>query len=212
MDISKPFNVYVNLQRELADWEIGLITAELRSRRFFREGAPEVTVRTVAESAAPIRTMGGMNVVPDCTADDMVANGNTVLILPGSGSWPELASLSVMDRVEPILSSGGTVCAICGATVALADRGFLDTRRHTSNGPGFLDHFSPNYRGSRLYVDSPAVSDGGVITAGSPGGLPWSKLILERMGVFSPPTLDAWFAYFDTCDPKYYYEIEGSLH
>ena len=206
------FDVYVYIQKGMADWEIGHVTSELYSKRFFRDGAPEIHVWTVGDTTEPRRSMGGLNIVPDTTVQNIETGEGTVLILPGSASWPELRDDPVMDVAEEILSSNGTVCAICGSTVALADRGLLDSRRHTSNGPGFLEHFSPNYRGSRMYEDVPAVSDGGIITAGSPGGLLWSKLILQHLSVFSPETLDAWYSYFDTCNPQYYYAIESSLN
>lgn len=211
MSSSGLFDVYVYVQEGMADWEVGHVTSELCSRRFFREDAPEVNFTTVGDTVEARRTMGGLNVVPDIAVGDISVGEGTVLILPGSGNWPELRDSPVIDVAEDVLSQCGTVCAICGSTVALADRGILDCRLHTSNGPGFLEHFSPNYRGGPLYEDVPAMSDGGVITAGSPGGLLWSKMILESMSVFSPETLDAWYSYFSTCDPQYYYAIEASL-
>lgn len=205
------YDVYVYIQNGMADWEIGHVTSELCSKRFFRDDAPEVRFSTVGDTKETWRSMGGMNVVPDIAVPDIETGENAVLILPGSSAWPELRKARIMDAAEDIVSERGTVCAICGSTVALADRGILDRRLHTSNGPGFLEHFSPSYRGGPMYKDVPAVSDGGVITAGSPGGLLWSKLILERLSVFSPETLDAWYSYFSTCDPRYYYAIETSL-
>ena len=58
-------------------------------------------------------------------------------------------------KINLILSLGAAVGAICGATVALAEFGLLDNRRHTSNGRGFLEMFSPAYKGQDLYVDKP---------------------------------------------------------
>lgn len=61
------YNVYLYLPETLADWEIGHITAELRSKRFFRADAPQVTLRTVGLTAESVLTMGGLRVVPDGT-------------------------------------------------------------------------------------------------------------------------------------------------
>lgn len=133
------------------------------------------------------------------------------MILPGSNLWPELPKEPVVEKVEPILTEGGTVCAIYGATVALAELGLLNDRRHTSNGPGFFEHFSKNYNCSSFYEDVEAVNDGGLITAGSTGCLLWAKLILEHLSLFSDETLDAWYLYFYTGDSSYYYAIENSL-
>lgn len=35
--------IYVYVMDTLADWELGYVTAELNSGRFFKEGAPKVT-------------------------------------------------------------------------------------------------------------------------------------------------------------------------
>lgn len=51
------YNVYLYLPDALSDWEIGHLTAELHSKRFFRTGAPRVEVRTIALTADPVRTM-----------------------------------------------------------------------------------------------------------------------------------------------------------
>ena len=102
---------------------------------------------------------------------------------------------------------GTTVCAICGATAALAGAGLLDNRPHTSNGPGFLEMFAPGYQGQDFYVDQPSVADDNLITAGSTGGLLWAKQIIERLGVFQADTLDAWYAYFNTGKPEHFYAL-----
>ena len=38
------FTIYVYVLDTLADWEIGYVTAELKSGRFFKEDAPSVSV------------------------------------------------------------------------------------------------------------------------------------------------------------------------
>ncbi len=182
----------------LADWETGFVTAELNSGRFFRKDAGRVSLRTVGLSAEPVTTMGGMRIVPDCAIDAIVADGESVLILPGANTWGEAKHGAVIEKARELLSAGGTVCAICGATVALAAAGLLDSRPHTSNGPGFLDMVAPGYTGTAFYVDEPAVADGNLITAGTTGALPWARAIIERLGVFSPDTLEYWYSFFST--------------
>ena len=72
--------IYVYVMDTLADWELGYVTAELNSGRFFKEGAPKVTLKTVSHSKEPVTTMGGMRIVPDCViADIEVAEANVLL-------------------------------------------------------------------------------------------------------------------------------------
>lgn len=42
--------VYVYVLETLADWELGYVTAELNSGRFFKKDAPRVSLKTVGDS------------------------------------------------------------------------------------------------------------------------------------------------------------------
>ena len=66
--------------------------------------------------------------------------------------------------------------------------GLLDNRRHTSNGQGFLEMFSPTYKGQSFYIDEPSVADNNLITANPTGSLLWAKQIIERLEVFQSDT------------------------
>jgi len=205
------FSVYVYVLDTLADWELGHVVAELNSGRFFRKGAPRLSLETVGCCGEPIKTMGGMTVVPDCLVDDIVVGAESVLLLPGADTWSAPEHAAVLRKADELLSVGATVCAICGATVALAGFGLLDGRAHTSNGPGFLEMLCPGYKGQGFYVDEPSVVDGNLITASSTGDLLWAKQIIERLGVFAPDTLEAWYEYFCTGKPEHFFALMGSL-
>ena len=205
------FDVYVYVLDTLADWETGYVVSELNSGRFFKKDAPRVSLKTVGCSAEPIRTMGGFTVTPDCVADDIAVRETSVLLLPGADTWSDPRHSAVIEKARELLEAGGTVCAICGATVALAGGGLLDNRTHTSNGPGFLDMFVPDYKGQSFYADEPAVADGGLITAACTGSLLWAKLIIERLGVFSDETQKAWYDYFSTGKTECFYALMQSV-
>lgn len=203
--------VYVYVLNTLADWELGYVTAELNAGRFFKAGQPRVTLRTVSDSREPITTMGGLTIVPDCATEDLPVGENCVLLLPGANTWDDPRHGAILDKAKELLAVGATVCAICGATVALANAGLLDHRPHTSNGPGFLEMVSPGYKGQRFYVDKPSVADNNLITAGSTGSLLFAKQIIEHLGVFQPDTLEAWYGYFGTGVPEHFYALMNSL-
>lgn len=205
------FNIYVYVLDSLADWELGYVTAELHSGRFFKKGAQRVSLKTVSCTKAPIRTMGGLTVVPDCVIDDIIVNEASVLILPGANTWSDPKHCAIIEKAGAFLASGATVCAICGATAALADLGLLDQRPHTSNGAGFLEMFSSHYKGQRFYIDKPSVADHNLITASCTGALLWTKQIIERVGVFDSSTLEAWYAYFCTGSPEHFFALMQSV-
>ncbi len=201
------FNVYVYVLDTLADWELGYVTSELNSGRFFKSTIPCVSLKTVSCSNEPIKTMGGMTIVPDCLIDDILASEKSVLILPGANTWNDSKHCAIIEKASELLSLDATVCAICGATTALANYGILDNRSHTSNGVGFLDMVSPTYEGQSFYIDIPSVADNNLITASSTGALLWAKQIIEHLGVFESNTLDAWYKYFSTGNPEHFFAL-----
>ena len=205
------FTIYVYVLDTLADWELGYVTAELNSGRFFKEGAPRVSLKTVSSSKEPIRTMGGLTIVPDCLIDDVVVSETSLLLLPGADTWNDQKHGAIIEKAREFLSLGATVCAICGATAALAEFGLLDQRSHTSNGPGFLEMVSPSYKGQSFYIDKPSVADCNLITASSTGALLWAKQIIEHLGVFGSDTLESWYEYFSTGEPEHFFALMQTL-
>lgn len=203
--------VYIYAIETLADWELGYITAELNSRRFFKIEAPPLVIKMVSSSKEAIYTIGGLKIEPDCTLEEIQMSSTTTLLLPGADCWKEPKHQSIIQKASELLDIGATVCAICGATTALADAKLLNTRTHTSNGAGFLEMFSPSYTGGDLYLDEPSVWDKNLITASSTGALLWTKQILEHLEVFAPDTLEAWYQYFKTGESSYFFSLIQSL-
>lgn len=203
--------IYLYVLDTMADWEIGYVTGELNSKRFFKKDAPEISLKTVAISKDPVKTMGGLKIIPDCVVDDIEVNDKNVLLLPGADTWADQKHNAIVKKARELLSCGGTVCAICGATVALAHAGLLDNRPHTSNGEGFLEMFCPTYKGTDFYFDAPSVADGNLITASATGGLLWARDIIKTLGVFKKDTLEAWYAYFSTNKAEHFFALMQSL-
>jgi len=205
------FTIYVYVLDTLADWELGYAISELNSGRFFKKGEPRVTLKTVSYSKEPIHTMGGMTVVPDCLIDDIIVSETSILLLPGADTWNDPKHGAIIEKASELLSLGATVCAICGATAALANFGLLNNRPHTSNGPGFLEMFCPGYKGQSFYIDTPSVADYNLITASSTGALLWAKQIIEHLGVFQSDTLESWYAYFSTGASEHFFALMQTL-
>lgn len=89
------FTIYVYVLETFADWELGYITSELHSGRFFKKDAAGVSLKTVSHSKDPIHTMGGLTVVPDCLIDDMVVPMEAYKI----GAVCQQAALSTIPQV-----------------------------------------------------------------------------------------------------------------
>lgn len=203
--------IYIYVLDTLADWELGYATSELNSRRFFKEDANQVSIKTVSYSKQSIITMGGMIIDPDYLIDDIIVSETNMLLLPGADTWNDSKHDAILIKASELLSVGATVCAICGATAALANFGILDNRPHTSNGPGFLEMVCSDYKGQDYYIDQPSVASNNLITAGSTEALLWTKQIIECLDIFKSNTLEAWYNYFNTGDSKYFFELMQTL-
>lgn len=203
--------IYIYILDTLADWEIAHIVAELNSKRFFKKDAADISIKAVSYSESPIKTMGGIEMSPDVLVEDVVLNKENILLLPGADTWNESKHDCILEKAKTLLSLGATVGAICGATVALANKGLLDEQLHTSNGEGFLEMLSSEYMGRKFYINEPSVSSNNMITAGSTDSLSWTRDILESLDIFNSNTLEAWYNYFNTGEAKYFFDLMETL-
>ncbi len=201
--------VYIYILNTMADWEIAYITAELNSGRFLKNG--KITVRKIAESQNPVTSMGGMSINADLKLSEVDFSEGDLLILPGADTWMEEEHSSVIETAGNLIDRGVIVAAICGATAALANAGILNSRKHTSNGNGFLEMMCPEYKGSDNYIDSPAVCDSNLITASGLAPLEFTYEILKRTEVMKEETVTAWYKLYNTKESKYFYELMESM-
>ena len=72
------FTIYVYVLDTLADWELGHVTSELHSGRFFKKDAGRVSLKTVSLTKEPIHTMGGLTIMPDCLVEDIAVSETSV--------------------------------------------------------------------------------------------------------------------------------------
>jgi putative intracellular protease/amidase len=199
--------VYLYVFDTMADWEIGYLTAELNSGRYFKKGLLPSKMVTVGIEKAVVTTMGGLKILPDIRLDECGIESTDALILPGGNTWTEITHQPILAFAEKCLEEGIVVAAICGATTGLAQRGLLNSRSHTSNDLGYLQMICPAYTGEKEYKTEPAVTDGTLITASGIAPLEFSVHLLKALGVFSIETLDAWYGLYKTHDSKYFYEL-----
>lgn len=65
----------------------------------------------------------------------MMGVSKDLLILPGGNNWKDQLHKPILEKVG--LDKGVIIVAICDAVDALANFGYLDTRKHTSNSLGY---------------------------------------------------------------------------
>jgi len=117
----------------------------------------------------------------------------------------------VLDAAAWTLGSGVFVATICGATAALAGKGLVNRRRHTSNDLEYLKMTCPGYSGSDFYVSAPAVAEENLITATELAPLEFSYEVFKACGVMREKTFSAWYKLYAARDPASYYALMESL-
>ena len=131
--------VHLLIVEGFADWEPAHAIAELRRSGDYR-------LESVGLTLEPVRSMGGLTVLPSIAVADVAPTDVAAFILPGGDRWerapdePELRQL-----LENLDSAHVPIAAICAATVAIARIGLLRGRRHTSNGLEYLRSNVPGY-------------------------------------------------------------------
>ncbi|MBP1177653.1 putative intracellular protease/amidase [Paenibacillus sp. PvR133] len=203
--------VYLYVFDTMADWEIGYLTAELNSGRYYKKGLFPSKIVTVGMEKTPVTTMGGLKILPDIKLDECSIESTDILILPGGNTWTETIHQPILKIAERCLEEGIWVAAICGATMGLAQAGLLNSRWHTSNDLEYLKMTCPTYTGENYYKVESAVTDGKLITASGTAPLEFSVHVLKALCVFSSKTLEAWYSLNKTRASKYYYELMNSI-
>ncbi len=204
-------NIYLYVFDTLADWEIGYLTAEVHSRRFFARKDIDCRIVTVANDRKPVTTMGGMRIEPDARLAEIACGPQDILVLPGGDTWLNPEHVAVLELAAQQIAADLPVAAICGATIALARESALNTKRHTSNDLGFLKQIAPRYTGEALYLKQPAASDRNLITASGQGALLFTYEILKTLKLFRADTLEAWRNLNLTNEPRYFFELLKTL-
>ncbi len=201
--------IFLYVLNTLADWEIGYITAELNSGRFLNKTMIPVNFIKIGDTINPIKTMGGITITPDESVNNVVFSKGDILILPGADTWLEDSNKKIINLIPGLLDQNVIVAAICGATLALAKNGILNTRKHTSNDKEFLKMICIEYSGEGLYLNQPVVIDGNLITATGLAALEFSYAVFKKINIMKPETLEAWFQLNKTRDAKYFYALMG---
>lgn len=190
----------------MADWETGYAIAGI-NQPAYQANPGRYRVRTVGPTRDAVRTMGGMAIAPDLALDELSPTESAMLILPGATTWDQGEHGAAVEKAREFLDAGVPVAAICGATAGLAAQGLLDARPHTSNAPEYLA-MMPGYGGQAQYVNEPAVRSGDLITASGTAPVQFARRIFERLDLYAPEVLDAWYALYTTGDASAFYALQ----
>lgn len=211
-NFTKKPTVYLYVFNTMSDWEYGYLIAELNTGRYFKSGLGSLNIVTVGANKEIVKTMGGLKIIPDMIQDECKLESNDLLILPGGTTWNDQVHKSILDNIGAALDKRVVIAAICGAVDALANRGYLDNRKHTSNNLKYTKMTCPNYKGEKSFEMRPVVSDENLITASGIAPLEFAREVLKKINVFESDALEYWYMLNKTNELKFFFKLMDSIN
>jgi transcriptional regulator GlxA family with amidase domain len=173
-----------------ADWQAALALCEVRRPGDWR-------MVTVGFDRVPVRSMGGLNVQPDCSLAELDLTCAALAIVPGGHLWQRGEGAAAVAALGRLHGAGAVIAGIDSGVLALARAGLLDDCRHTGNWAGHIDSQVPAYAGAAQYDASVlAVSDGGTITASHLGSVEFAHEVIRTLDLYSPHDREYWYRLF----------------
>ncbi len=144
--------VLICILDQYADWEVSYVSTLLLSL-----GQGKFGIKTVSLTKEPVKSLGGITVIPDCDINSVPEDFEAVLLIGGM-SWRQEQAKAVEPLVFKALEKGKIVGGICDAVGFLATMGVLNDVFHTGNGVVNLQNWeNSKYLGEEKFVSKDAV-------------------------------------------------------
>ncbi len=199
--------VYLYIFDTLSDWEPSFAISGINNPAL-QQFPGRFEIQTAGTSREPVKTIGGLTIIPDVTLADINPAESALLILTGGAGWESGQHDEAVNLAKLFLKAGKPVAAICGATAGLAISGMLDDVQHTSNAAVYLQ--ATNYQGGKNYQEEPAVTDGNLITASATAPIEFAYHIFKKLNIYSDKALQAWYQLYKTGELKYFLELQDA--
>lgn len=180
---------------DYAAHELVYLSQAIASDEYALKENPKYVNKVVAPTMEPITSIGGFRTLPDYSFET-VPEEYAALVLIGGFGW----STPVAERVKPIvrkaIEKGKIVGAVCNAASFMAKCGFLNTVKHTGNGPEQLKLWGgENYTNPDGYIHAQAVSDRNIVTANGSATLEFAKELLLLLENDTPERIEMYYQF-----------------
>lgn len=180
---------------DYAAHELVYLSQAIASDEYALKENPKYINKVVAPTMEPITSIGGFRTLPDYSFET-VPEEYAALVLIGGFGW----STPVAERVTPIvrkaIEEGKIVGAVCNAASFMARCGFLNTVKHTGNGPEQLKLWGgENYTNPDGYIHAQAVSDRNIVTANGSATLEFAKELLLLLENDTPERIEMYYQF-----------------
>lgn len=163
---------------DYAAHEAVYLSQAIASDDFALKENPKYVNKVVAPTLEPVKSIGGFRTVPDYSFDTM-PDDYAALVLIGGFGWSTPVADNVVPIVRHAIENGKIIGAICNGASFMAKHGFLNTVKHTGNGPDQLKLWGgENYTNTGSYINAQAVSDNNIVTANGSATLEFAKELL----------------------------------
>ena len=109
-----------------SDWEISYLTPEINMSEQF-------DLVYFSKNRDLITSMGGLQIKPTTSCEDLKVGDIDILILPGGAAWGNGKNNEIEKITTDFFEAGKPIAAICAATTFLGQLGLLNDVKHTSN-------------------------------------------------------------------------------
>lgn len=181
--------IFVFLFDGYSDWEIAYLTPEIKKNEKFE-------LIYFSHNGESVFSMGGLNVSPAISLEEINSDEVEMLILPGGIAWEKGENSFIDSFVNDLFIKEKTIASICGATIYLGRKGLLNDLKHTSNDLYYLKSVAPEYLGEKNYVNSLAVTDKNLITANGIAPIEFAREIFTKLKLRSDNDIEKWFQLF----------------
>lgn len=180
---------------DFAEHEIVYLAEAVASDEYALKDNPKYVNKFVAPTMEPVKSIGGLRVLPDYSFDS-IPDDYAALVLIGGFGWLRPVADKVAPIVKNAIGKGKIVGAICNAASFLAKCGLLNDITHTGNGPDQLKLWGgENYTNIDGYRHRQTVADNKVVTANGSAALEFAKELLLLLENDTPERTEMYYQF-----------------
>lgn len=180
---------------DYAAHEAVYLSQAIASDEFALKQNPKYINKTVAPTFEPIKSIGGFTTLPDYSFETM-PDDYAALVLIGGFGWSTPVAEQVVPIIRQAIEKGKIIGAICNGASFMAKHGFLNSVKHTGNGPEQLKLWGgDNYTNPNGYIHAQAIKDKNIVTANGSAALEFAKELLLLLENDSPERVEMYYQF-----------------
>ena len=180
---------------DYAAHEAVYLSQAIASDEFALKQNPKYINKTVAPTFEPIKSIGGFTTLPDYSFETMPGDYAALVLIGGFG-WSTPVAEQIVPIIRQAIEKGKIIGAICNGASFMAKHGFLNSVKHTGNGPEQLKLWGgDNYTNPDGYIHAQAIKDKNIVTANGSAALEFAKELRLLLENDSPERVEMYYQF-----------------